>query len=291
MRVPKVQKKNVLVTGCSSGIGAATAAMLRDAGWHVVPTARKEADLRKLKEQGFHAVELDVADSVSVSMAVNQALDIFGGEIGGLVNNAGFGQPGAMEDLTRESMRYQFEVNVLGMQELTNQVLPVMREQGWGRIINISSVAGRIGLPLLGIYSATKFAMEGMSDVLRVELAGSGVAVSLIEPGPIDTDFKKNALERGKVELHSRRTQFMLLYEQLVEESQLSQNRMAQMFTLPSESVAKTILKALETGRPKRRYKVTLHAYAGALMSRFAPDWLVDYVLGISFRAKYPKSD
>ncbi len=155
----------------------------------VVPTARKAEDLQRLRENGFEPVELDVADSDSVQRAADEVLRRVDGRLGALVNNAGFGQPGAMEDISRDVLRYQFEVNVFGMQELTNRCIPVFRQQGRGRIVNISSVVGRVSLPFLGSYSATKFAMEAISDALRMELRDAGIAVSLVEPGPIATSF------------------------------------------------------------------------------------------------------
>ena len=176
MKAPVVHVKNVLVTGCSSGIGLATARVLRGRGWNVIPTARKREDLDALRADGFTPVELDVADAESVKRAAARALEIFGGRIGGVVNNAGFGQAGAVEDLSREVLRYQFEVNFFGAHDLTNRFIPIFRKQGWGRIVNISSVLGRVVIPFYGSYCATKFAMEALSDALRVELCDSGVS-------------------------------------------------------------------------------------------------------------------
>ena len=277
-RIPTVQVKNVLVTGCSSGIGAATAITLRNEGWNVVPTARKDEDLEALRKQGFTPIRLDVADADSVRAVANETLRFFDGQAGGLVNNAGFGQPGALEDLSRDAMRYQFEVNVFGMQQLTNYFIPVFRQQGWGRIVNISSVVGRISLPFLGIYSATKFAMEAMSDAMRVELSHSGIGISLVEPGPIASQFKVTALERAKEELTKQAGHHSDLYaEQMLRDTtdEIDNPR----FKLPPEAVARKILHALESTHPRSRYKVTVPAYLGAIMSRIAPDTLIDTIL------------
>jgi NAD(P)-dependent dehydrogenase (short-subunit alcohol dehydrogenase family) len=194
VKLPPVEPKSVLVTGCSSGIGAATATLLRKRGWKVFPTARNPDDLDQLRKDGFEAIHLDLGDSASVQAAADVALEVMEGNPGALVNNAGYGQPGALEDLSRDAMRAQFEVNVFGMQELTNRFIPVFRKQRAGRIVNVSSVVGRVSLPFSGIYSATKFAMEAMSDAMRVEFSDSGIGVSLVEPGPITTHFR---VDRG----------------------------------------------------------------------------------------------
>ena len=150
MKFPAIPK-TVVITGCSTGIGAAAAVILRDRGWTVYPTARKAEDLDHLRGLGFTAIELDVAESASVKAAAKQVLGWCDGQLGAVINNAGFGQPGALEDLSREAIRYQFEVNVFGLQEFTNQFLPGFRKQGCGRIINVSSVVGRVSLPFLGV--------------------------------------------------------------------------------------------------------------------------------------------
>ena len=193
MKVPSVKNKSVLVTGCSSGIGLATAKLLRKKGWRVFPTARKSEDLESLRKAGFEAVELDISSSKSVAAAIAVVLEKTKGCPGAVVNNAGFGMPGAIEDLTRDAMRDQFEVNLFGLQELTNLLIPVFRKQGCGRIVNVSSVVGRLSLPFMGIYSASKFALEAVSDALRVELSADGIGVSLVEPGPISTRFSNRS--------------------------------------------------------------------------------------------------
>lgn len=278
MQSPQVAVKNVLVTGCSTGIGAATARLLKERGWQVIPTARKPEDLERLKSEGFKPVPLDMADSASVARAAGEVMESFQGRIGALVNNAGFGQPGAMEDLTRDAMRYQFEVNVFGLQELTNKFVPCFRKQGYGRIVNVSSVLGRIVLPFMGVYSASKFAVEAMSQTLRVELRGSGVMVSVIEPGPIETAFRKTTKDRGREQLEKIQTVFTKHYEdQLMTET--VKKKFTHHFMLPPEAVAEKIRHAVESDCPRRRYPVTLPAYAGACLSRFAPDALLEFLL------------
>ncbi|MCF7849584.1 MAG: SDR family NAD(P)-dependent oxidoreductase [Kiritimatiellales bacterium] len=278
MKYPAVENKTVLVTGCSSGIGRATAELLRSNGWNVVPTARKAEDLEELRAAGFDPIELDVSSSQSIASAADAVLERFDGKLGGIVNNAGMGIPGAIEDLSRDAMRYQFEVNLFGLQELTNRFIPVFREQGYGRIVNVSSVVGRMALPFMGIYSASKFALEAVSDVLRVELSMDRISVSLIEPGPIETRFSTNAAGQGEEKLDVGSSRFGSAYRQYFEKRRnggMSEDR----FRLPPEAVAKKILHALESARPKSRYCVTIPAYFGAFAARFIPAALIDHLL------------
>jgi NAD(P)-dependent dehydrogenase (short-subunit alcohol dehydrogenase family) len=280
MTFPDIPTRTVLITGCSSGIGAASAELLRRRGWTVIPTARKAADLERLRQAGFQPVALDVGESASVQQAVAETLRLTNGQLGALVNNAGYGQPGAVEDVSREALRRQFEVNLFGMQELTNAFIPLFRRQGYGRIVNVSSMVGRTSLPFFGAYSATKFAMEAVSDALRIELRGSGIAVSLIEPGPIATAFGNNAVSRAEEHLAVERSRFANLYRQ--EMLKRKDNAGGNRFTRPPEAVARKILHALESGRPHIRYCVTFPAYLGAFTRRFLPTAWVDYLYAIN---------
>ncbi|MBN1269353.1 MAG: SDR family NAD(P)-dependent oxidoreductase [Kiritimatiellae bacterium] len=268
----------MLVTGCSTGIGAATALFLKEHGWNVVPTARRPEDLDRLRGQGFTPVALDLLDSGSIEQAVDETLRIFGGRIGGIVNNAGYGQPGAIEDLTRDQMRRQFEVNVFGLQELTNRLLPVFHQQGWGRIVNISSVVGRVAIPFSGIYGASKHALEGMSDALRVELHGTGIAVVIIEPGPIDTAFYQTAAHQARSLLDRDASRFTEEYRREVEGRPV-RKATRERFMQGPEAVAKRILHALESPRPRTRYPVTIPAWIGTILRRFLPDRAVDMIV------------
>lgn len=278
MNLPPVQSRSVLVTGCSSGIGLATARMLRDRGWQVLPTARKAADLDMLRADGFAPLTLDLADADSVNRASAEALERLGGQLGGLVNNAGFGQAGAVEDLTRELLRYQFEANLIGMQDFANRFIPLFRKQGWGRIVNISSVLGRITIPFNGAYSATKYAMESLSDALRIELTGSGIGVSIVEPGPIVSAFRRNAAARAQEVLEGAETRHRAFYEHEIKR-RLHQIKKPDTFTKPPEAVAEKIVHALESHRPRRRYCVTIPAYLGAFMARFMPAAVLDWAM------------
>jgi short-subunit dehydrogenase len=278
MSIPCIENRTVLVTGCSSGIGRATAEMLRSSGWTVFPTARKADDLDSLRQAGFDAIELDVTSSESITTAVEGVLAKNGGKLGAVVNNAGFGMPGAIQDLTREAMRYQFEVNVFGLQELTNKLVPVFREQGYGRIVNISSVVGRLALPFMGIYSASKFALEAISDAQRVELSLDPISVSLIEPGPIRTKFSTNCAGEGEDRLDTGGSKFGAAYKQYFEKRR-NGGMVEDRFRLPPEAVAKKILHALESPRPKIRYVVTIPAYLGVFAARFLPAGLIDRMM------------
>jgi short-subunit dehydrogenase len=213
-----------------------------------------------------------------VADAARETLRRFGDGLGALVNNAGFGQPGAVEDLSRETMRAQFEVNVFGLQDLTKRLLPTMRHQGWGRIVNISSVVGRVALPFMGIYSASKFAVEALSDAMRVELHDSGVAVSVVEPGPIETSFGANAVTSGKANLDPERSVFGAAYRQRLDRV-ATRNKHKEAFRLPPDAVARAVQHALESSHPRRRYAVTIPAHLGAFLARFAPDAVVDRLL------------
>ncbi len=288
MTFPPVHPRSALVTGCSSGIGLATARGLRARGWTVYPTARRDDDLARLRADGFEPIRLDLADSSSVLAAAAEALRLGNGALGAVVNNAGFGQPGALEDLSREALRRQFEVNVFGLQELTNRLLPAFRRQGGGRVVNVSSVLGRLSLPFMGAYSASKFALEALSDALRVELTGTGIAVAIVEPGPIATAFHENASRAGQTHLAGVDSRFAEDYRlQLAARGE--RRTLSDRFRLGPEAVAHAIAHALESSRPRARYPVTVVAHWGALMARVAPVALMDAVM--RRRARQRRSD
>lgn len=269
--------KTILITGCSSGIGLCVARGLRQRGYRVFATARKEADVNNLRAEGFEAFRLDLADSSSIRTAVDQVLQSTGGELYALFNNGAYGQPGAVEDLSREALRAQFETNLFGTHELTTLVLPVMRKQGYGRIIQNSSVLGFIAMPYQGAYTASKYALEGLSDTLRLELAGAGIFVSLVEPGPISSQFRDNALATfkntvdGEGSVHRERYQVM--------EARLVNEGPAVPFTLGPEAVLKVVVHALEAKRPKVRYRVTVPTHVLGLLKRILPDQALDRLL------------
>lgn len=278
MKLPIVQDKSVLITGCSTGIGAASAMILLSRGWHVIPTARKDEDMDRLRSWGFDPLRMDMADPVSVAEGADETLRRTGGKLGGVVNNAGFGQSGALEDLKRDHLREQFEVNVFGLQDLTNRLIPVFRRQSYGRIVHISSVVGRLSIPFLGAYSASKFAVEALADAQRVELYGSGVGVILIEPGPIATHFRFNTSRRAGETLDLEGSDLSDFYKRELRAREEKQKQPNWLNKQP-EDVASDIVHALESSNPRRRYKITFTAYAGAFLRRFAPEGLVDFLL------------
>ena len=270
-------KGSILITGCSTGIGRVTAKGLRERGYHVFATARKESDVDELRKEGFDAFQLDLADSASIRNAVAWVFEQTGGTLDALFNNGAFGQAGAVEDLSREVLRNQFETNLFGTHELTNLVLPKMRKQGHGRILYNSSVLGLVALSFRGAYNATKFALEGLADTLRMELHGTGIHIVLIEPGPILSQFRKNALFLYKQNIDRENSPFAELYK--VMEKRLAIEDAAVPFTLPAEAVLDKVVLALESPRPKIRYFVTFPTYLFAFLRRILPGRTLDWFL------------
>ncbi|WAK02188.1 SDR family oxidoreductase [Methylobacter sp. YRD-M1] len=265
--------KTILITGCSSGIGYVTAVELRKRGHNVITSARKPDDVARLSREGFTAVQLDLADSDSIRQAVRQVVALTDGRIDALFNNGAFGQPGAVEDLSRDVLRFQFETNFFGTHELTNLLIPIMRQQGHGRIIYNSSVLGFVAMTYRGAYNASKFALEGLADTLRLELHGSNIHISLIEPGPIVSNFRKNAFELYKKNIDSANSVHKEIYKNM--EERLQKEGPAAPFTLPAEAVAEKVIHALEAKRPKLRYYVTFPTYLFGFLKRILPvSWM-----------------
>lgn len=271
--------KIILITGCSTGIGYVTAQALQARGHRVVATARKPQDVERLAREGFSALQLDLADSDSIGRAVAGFLHLTDGKIDALFNNAAFGQPGAVEDLSRAALREQFETNLFGTHELTNLLIPVMRKQGHGRIIYNSSILGLVAVKWRGAYNASKFALEGLADTLRLELHGSGIEVSLIEPGPILSDFRKNALVLFNKNIDAQHSVHNETYRAIV--ARLNKEGAAAPFTLPATAVADKVVHAVESRRPKIRYYVTVPTYLFAWLKRVLPVVWLDVLLSM----------
>src|SRR5690606_5339286 len=252
-------QKSVLITGASSGIGFYCAKQLHADGYRVIASCRKLSDVSRLQAEGITCIQLDLDDSASIQSAVAQTLSLTNGKLYALFNNGAYGQPGAVEDLTREVLRRQFETNLFGWLELTNALIPIMRRQGYGRIIQNSSILGFAAMPFRGAYNASKFALEGLTDTLRLELDGSGIYVSLIEPGPILSSFRKNALAALQNNIAIEGSQFALNYRQAID--RLSKAGPAARFTLGPEAVYARLKHALEAANPKPRYYVTFPTY------------------------------
>lgn len=271
------EQKIILITGCSSGIGLCAARGLRARGWRVFATARQPADVARLQAEGLESLPLDLRDSASIQTAVTTVLEQTGGRLDALFNNGAYGQPGAVEDLSRAALREQFETNLFGTQELTNQVIPAMRRQGGGRILYNSSVLGLVALPYRGAYVASKFALEGLADTLRLELAGTGIHICLIEPGPILSRFRDNAHVAYLRHIHPETSPHRAKY--LAMEARLLKEGPAAPFTLPPEAVLKRVIHALESPRPRARYPVTVPTYLFAILRRLLPTRALDAIL------------
>lgn len=270
-------EKSVLITGCSSGIGYCLAHGLRARGWRVFATARKPADVERLAAEGFESLALDLDESGSIAAAIGEVLQRTGGTLYALVNNAGFGLPGAVEDLPRDGLRAQFETNVFGGHELIRKLMPVFRSQGEGRIVQMSSMLGYVALAYRGAYCASKYAIEGLTDALRLELRGTNIHVSLVEPGPITARFRDNAYSAFRRFIDKDRSAHRAQYDAMI--ARLEGSRGPQPFTLPPEAVLKQVVHALESPRPHRRYQVTVPAYLSGLLQRVLPTPLLDWVL------------
>lgn len=266
--------RTLLITGCSSGIGLASAKLMKARGWRVIATARKASDLAMLeREVGVEALELDLADQLSIEACVAETLRRTESRLDALFNNGAYGQIGAVEDLTADLLRRQLEVNLIGTHELTRRLIPAMRANGHGRIVQCSSVLGFVSGPYRGAYCASKFALEALSDALHYELADSGIVVSLIEPGPIRTRFLEHAIANFRATIDIEASPHRDIYKA----------RLAAMesggkstFKLEPESCARKLVHALESARPKRRYMVTTPTYVAALAKRLLPQRLAD---------------
>jgi NAD(P)-dependent dehydrogenase (short-subunit alcohol dehydrogenase family) len=271
-----MESKSVLITGCSTGIGSCLAHGLRERGYRVFASARKEADVAALSAAGFTSLPLDLDSSGSIRAAVETVLDRTQGRLYALINNGAYGQPGAVEDLSRTVLRAQFETNLFGTQELTNLVIPAMRAQGEGRIIQMSSMLGIVCLAYRGAYNATKFALEALSDTMRLELRDTDIYVSLIEPGPIESRFRANAyavFQRNIDREHSVHREYYASVEKRLEGPK------PVPFTLPPEAVLKKVIHALEARRPKARYGVTFPAHLFLMLRRLLPARVLDRIL------------
>ena len=274
-------EKTILITGCSSGIGYDAAHGLKRAGWRVFATCRKEEDCARLRDEGLESFALDYADDASIKAALDEALSRTGGTLGAIFNNGAFACPGAVEDLPTDALRTIFEVNLFGYHELTRLAFPVMRKQGYGRIVNCSSVLGLVGIRWRGAYVATKFAMEGLTDVLRLEMADTSIRAILIEPGPITSKIRVNSIPHFERWIDWRQSPRKAQYEASLLK-RLYEKRGPDRFELPASAVTAKLLQALETPWPKARYYVTTPTYLMGTARRILPQRLLDWVLGRS---------
>lgn len=270
-------QKSILITGCSSGIGYDAALGMRAQGWRVFASCRKAKDCDRLKAEGFDSPLIDYADSATIDSGLAEVLETTGGTLDALFNNGAYACPGLVEDLPRDALRAIFETNVFGVHELTRAVIPTMRKQGHGRIVNNSSVLGFVGLRWRGAYVSTKFAMEGLTDVLRNEMAGTKIKIVLIEPGPVTSKIRENAIPHFEKwidwESSARAKDYVALKHRLYTDSG------PDTFELPAEAVTKKLIHAVTSPRPKPRYYVTFPTYLMGFMRRILPTNALDWVI------------
>ncbi|MCP4318672.1 MAG: SDR family oxidoreductase [Hyphomicrobiales bacterium] len=272
------QQKSILVTGCSSGIGAFCARALRDDGWRVLATARKQEDIDLLKSDNLEAFYLDYREAGSIAELTETVLKLTDGRLDALYNNGDYAQPGAVEDLSTDALREQFEANFFGWHDLTRRIVPVMHAQGHGRIVQCSSILGLVPMRWRGAYSASKFALEGLSVTLRQELAGTGIHVSLIEPGPIESKFTANALQYIEKNIDVEGSVHREAYEG--ELQRLRQGGIRSKHKLKPDAVYAVLKHALESNRPKTHYIVTWPAKTAVILKRILPSDTLYGLLG-----------
>lgn len=269
-------ERSILITGCSTGIGYTCAHGMKTRGWRVLATARKRDDIKRLEEEGLEVLKLDYRDEQSIAKCVDDVLRRTDGKLTALFNNGAYGQPGAVEDLPVDVLREQFEANFFGWHDLTCRLIPSMRKQGHGRIVQCSSVLGLVSLKYRGAYNASKFAIEGLSDALRQELAGTNIHVSLIEPGPIDTDFVKNALAAYKANIDIENSAHTEIYRRRIASMEAGG---ATTFKLGPEAVLEKLIHAVESDRPAPHYYVTKATHLMSWGRRLLPTRLFDRLI------------
>jgi len=268
--------RTLLITGCSSGIGWHCALGMKQRGWRVLATARRDADMERLRSEGLEALYLDYADAASVASCADQVAERTGGKLDALFNNGAYGQPGAVEDLRREVLEQQFACNVFGWHQLTRACLPLMRTNGSGRIVHCSSVLGLVALKWRGAYNASKFSIEALADTMRLELRGSGIFVSLIEPGPIRSRFTEHALEAFKLNIDENASHYKKAYER--QRARLGRGG-SNRYKLGPEAVLDKLVHAVESPRPHARYFVTRPTVYMAVARHILPQRVLDFVL------------
>lgn len=269
-------KESILITGCSTGIGASAAKTLHELGWKVFATARKRDDLDKLTELGIESYFMDYTEPESIESVAKAVREATGGQLFAIFNNGAYGQFGAIEDVPTHALRKQFEANLFGWHDLTCKFLSDMRKNRRGRIIQNSSVLGLVALKYRGAYTASKFALEGLSDTLRLELRGTGVFVSVIQPGPIATNFDRNSIKAFKEHIDMENSIHKLDYEKRIEQRKMGR---PSRFRLPPEAVVYKLLQALKSNRPKPNYYVTTPTYLMSLARRLLTRRLLDKFL------------
>ena len=273
-----MQQRTILITGCSSGIGYAAAHTLRERGWRVFTSCRQTRDCERLAAEGFDAPQLDYTDASSIAAALDHVLEQTGGTLDALYNNGAHATPGAVEDLPTDALREIFESNFFGWHELTRKIIPVMRAQGYGRIIQCSSVLGLVTMPWRGAYNSTKFALEGLTDTLRIELRDTPIHVTLIEPGPITSNIRANSIPHFERWIDWKSSARKAQYESALLD-RLYTARGPDRFELPPQAVVDKLIHALEADRPRPRYYVTTPTRISGILKRILPTRALDWVL------------
>jgi NAD(P)-dependent dehydrogenase (short-subunit alcohol dehydrogenase family) len=268
--------RTILITGCSTGIGYACALGMKARGWRVFATARKPEDLQRLEGQGLEALYLDYAEPESVTACAEEVSKRTGGKLDALFNNGAYGQPGAVEDLKREVLEAQFAANVFGWHQLTRACMPMFRANQSGRIVQCSSVLGLVALKWRGAYNASKFAIEALSDTMRLELRGSNIHVVLIEPGPIASRFVERSLEAFNANIDEANSHYKKAYAH--QRARLGRGGSAR-YKLGPEAVLEKLVHAVESDRPRARYFVTRPTTYMAVARRILPQRMLDYLL------------
>lgn len=270
-------QKSILITGCSSGIGYDTAHYLHKNGYRVFASARKRKDVQRLKDEGLQSYLLDVTKPETISETLEAILAQTDGKLYAVFNNAGYGQPGAVEDISTDVLKEQFETNLFGLHEVTRQVIPIMRAQGYGRIIQHSSVLGLISLRFRGAYNSSKYAIEGLCDTLRLELDKDDIHVVTINTGPVHSDFRKNATKKYYEHIHGKPTVFEEEYKK--ELIPYEGKKEKDIFTRDSDVVVANIIKALESKKPRPRYYNTSATHLLGGLKRILPTAFLDKIL------------
>ncbi len=243
----------------------------------MIASCRKEKDMRRLEQAGLEVIQLDVSDSDAIKKAFEILMEKTQGRLDVLINNAGYGQAGALEDLPIAVIKEQFDTNVFGLMELTQRAIPVMRRQGHGRIINISSILGLISLPFRGAYNASKYAVEGLSDTLRLELKPSGIQVISVQPGPIESQFRNTVVDKSLTKVDISASHFKPQYEKML--TTFREQKSKSLFTRDTDAVIKKLIHAIESDRPKSRYPVTFPAHLFIALKRVLGSSLMDKLL------------
>lgn len=275
-------QKTILITGCSSGIGYDAAHGLKARGWRVFAACRKQADCDRLITEGLESPLLDYEDEGTIETAVAEVLEATGGTLDALFNNGAFACPGAVEDLPRGALREIFEANVFGWHDLTRRLIPVMRKQGHGRIVQCSSVLGFVTLPWRGAYNSTKYALEGLTDTLRIEMMGTGIDVVLIEPGPVTSKIRVNSIPQFERWIDWENSPRAEQYRATLLKRLYKHDGSKDTFELPASAVTKKLIHAVEARRPRARYYVTTPTYMMGTLRRILPTRALDWVLSKS---------